>query len=117
MGYLTTITIFNDALHSFHEDPLKFGQSILDGIYQANDNHKETSIPFNGYCNYISIQPSRHADDETLYLHSGNGVFNLNPYNEDFKNLISNRPELAADFIKRAERIIKDAKRKLKEAK
>ncbi len=79
MGYLTTITVYNDAMGAFESDPKHFGERILEGISQANRAHKEVSVGFMGYGNYISIQPSRHADAHTVYLHSGNTVFNLCP--------------------------------------
>lgn len=113
MGYLTTITIHNDALHSFEKNPQKFGQAILDGIHQANDNRVETAIGFEGYCNYINIQPSRHADDETVYVHTGNTVFNLNPYNKDFQILAARNKDIAKSFIQRAQRLVTAAKKAL----
>lgn len=117
MGYLTTITIHNDALHSFEKDPEGFAKAIFEGIHEANRERKETSVGFKGYCNYISVQPSRHADDHTLYLHSGNCVSNLNPYNKDFESLTERMPDVAKSFIKRAENIIKMAKDKMKKNK
>ena len=109
MGFLTTITIKNDRLGEFEEKPLEFAKMVFDGINQANYEHKEVSL-----CgNYLNIQPSRHADDETVYVHTGNGVFNLNPYNNDFKELAQRNPKLALDFVQRAERILKEAKKRL----
>lgn len=111
MGSLTTITLYNDALHDFEKEPEKFALALFDGINRANDERQEVSVGFGGYANYISVQPSYHADDEQLYLHSGNCVTNLNPWSKDFQNL---RPDLQKDFIARAERMIKEAKRKIK---
>ena len=110
MGYLTTITIYNDALGAFESDPENFGKRIFEGMELANRQYKEVSVGFNGYANYISIQPSRHADAETIYLHSGNSVFNLCPYGKDFKELAERSPELAQEFVERAQRIVTDAK-------
>lgn len=116
MGFLTTITIRNDAFGSFEEDPKLFGEKILEGIHLAESKHREVEVGFKGYCNYICVQPPRHADDTTVYLHSGNGVFNLNPYNQDMKHLIENNLDLAKDFVNRAEEMIKMAKQKIREA-
>lgn len=110
MGYLTTIVIHNDALHEFEKDPKKFGEAVFECIRKANRSGKMEDIGFNGYCNYISAHPSRHADDETVYLHSGNTSFNLNPWNNDFKNLIKDNPNLLKSLIKRARDILKCAK-------
>ena len=114
MGYLTTITIHNDALHAFEKNPEKFGKAILEGIARANMDRKAADVGFDGYCNYITVEPSRHADDHTVFVHTGNTVFNLNPYNEDFRALLKRNPQVAADFVDVADGIVKMAKEKLK---
>ena len=121
MGFLTTITIRNDALHSFQKDPKQFAERIFDAMNEANCSRQAADASFVlencSYGGYITVEPSRHADDETVYLHSGNGVFNLNPWNEDFTSLLARNPEHAADLVKRAERILKECKDKIKQAK
>lgn len=114
MGYLTTLTIYNDALHVFEDHPKEFAETIFEGIREAQREHREVSVPFGSYANYISIQPSRHADDETLYLHSGNCVTNLNAWSDDFRDLIEKMPNVAEKNIKRAKQILKYAEEKLK---
>lgn len=114
MGFLTTITIHNDALHAFEKNPEKFGKAILEGIERANRERVEADAGFDGYCNYISVQPSRHADDHTVYVHTGNTVFNLNPYNEDFRSLLERNPNVAAEFVGVADGIVASAKEKIK---
>jgi len=116
MGYLTTIILHNDALDTFQKHPANFAKAIFDGINKANDERVQVDMPFEGYCNYISVEPSRHADDQTVFVHYGNTVVNLNPWNEDFKNMMQ-RPDMAENFLKSAERTIKEARRSLNEAK
>lgn len=115
MGFLTTITIHNDAFHNFEKHPEQFGNAIINGIGEASSKHKEVDVPFLGYANYISVQPSRHADDHTVYVHHGNTVLNLNPWNTDFKELVERNPDVAEEFVKTAEFIVKEAKKKIKE--
>lgn len=114
MGYLTTIVIHNDALGTFKSDPKAFAEAIFDGIQKANCYGKEFAVPFMSYSNYIAVHPSRHADDETVFLHSGNGVSTLNAYDKDFEELAASNPKLAKEFIKRAQRILTNAKRSIK---
>lgn len=116
MGYLTTITIYNDAQHKFKQYPMEFGQSILNGIDQAQLECREVSVPFRGYGNYISVQPPRHADDTTVYVHCGNAVMNMNPWGKEFQAMVSTCPDYVRKSIKIAEDMIKEAKRKLKES-
>ena len=99
MGLLTTITIHNDAMGEFEKDPKAFGEAILKGIYGAQYERKEVSVPIGSYSNYIKVQPSRHADDDTIYLHSGNSVSQLNVYSQDFKKLVSNHPDLVKRWL------------------
>lgn len=110
MGYLTTIIINNDAFHEFKERPMEFGQAIVSGVYKAQRDNKQIDVGFGGYANYISVEPPRHADDHTVYVHAGNTVFNLNPWNDDFKELVKNNPEAAWDFINTAQQIVDGAK-------
>jgi hypothetical protein len=117
MGYLTTVTIHNDALHAFRENPEAFGKAILEGIDSASMNNREESVGFKGYCNYISVQAPRHADDQTVYVHSGNTVFNLNPYNKEFKELAERNPDVLKSFINTAQFFVTSAKKKLKQTK
>lgn len=110
MGFLTTITIYNDHLHDFEYDPKQFGKDILQGVEEAF--YAGQSVTKNN----IIVQPSRHADDNTLYLHWGNTVRTINPYSKEFEELITTNPELAMKKIKIAERLIKIAKQKIKES-
>ncbi len=116
MGYLTTVILHNDAKHAFEKNPEKFGQAILDGMDKASAERKQVDVGFDGYANYISVEPSRHADDQTIFVHYGNSVLNLNPYNEDFKKLLE-RPHILEAYVKSAEVTLKLAKEKLKAAK
>lgn len=116
MGYLTSVTLHNDALHAFQQDPELFAKAVFEAIDKANGSRKEEDAGFKGYCNYISAHPSRHADDVTIYVHYGNCVFNLNPYCQDFKRLLD-RPEILEPYVAQAEWFAKEARKKLNEAK
>lgn len=111
MGYLTTITVHNDKIHSFREDPKQFGKDILDGMDKAYQEGKSYSVRGGD----IVVQPSRHADDTTLYLHWGNMVKSVNGYSKDFQLIIQNNPKLAEQMLDQAERIIKQSKKMLEE--
>ena len=114
MGYLTTITIHNDALGSFEKDPKAFGEAIFRGINEANLHSKQVSVPFGCYANYITVEYSKHADHDTVYLHSGNGVNVIGEFDPDFKKLVKSAPDVAIHFIKIAKRQIKYAETLLK---
>lgn len=122
MGFLTHVTIYNDALHAFESDPAQFAKAIFEGIARANQTNKATDVPFSckdggGYSGYLCVEPSRHADNSTIFVHHGNSVFNLNPWNKDFQDLLVRNPEYAAELVKVAESVLKQAKEELKKTK
>lgn len=121
MGFLTHVTIYNDALHAFESNPEQFAKAIFSGLRQANHTNRATDVSFHtknsGYGGYICVEPSRHADDKTIFVHSGNSVFNLNPWNKDFQDLLERNPKYAAELVKVAESVLKQAKEALKKAK
>ena len=116
MGYLTTFTIHNDALHVFEKHPKEFAEALFAAMEKANRSYRAEDIGFFGYCNHITSQPSFHADEQQLYIHSGNTVFNLNPYREDFKQLLKKSPSVAEEWVKSAERMIKECKAQIKKS-
>jgi len=115
MGFLTTITLHNDAVHVFEEHPEEFAKALFKGMDEANREHKSADVGFHGYCNYITVEPSRHADAVTVYLHWGNMVSNINAYEPEFDELCKTQPELAKKMIKIAKDHLKFAERRLKE--
>lgn len=117
MGYLTTITIYNDALNSFEDNRLAFADAVMRGIEEANYAHKEVSVPCLCYANAISVQPSRHADDLQTYVHYGNSVMNINPHSKDFKDLYDTMPEVAQQYVSVAETIVEQANAYIKKHK
>lgn len=114
MGYLTQVVIRNDALHAFEKNPEAFGKAILEGIDKANMANKQISMPFEGYANYIDVEPSRHADHNVLFLSSGNCMTAVGAFERDWKNLVERQPDLAESFLKTIRSLVKDASSILK---
>jgi hypothetical protein len=50
-------------------------------------------------------------------LHSGNSVFNMNGWERDFEELSKRNPVVAESFVKRADSLLKESKKKIKENK
>jgi len=114
MGFQTEIVIWNDALHKFEANPKAFGEAILKGIREANHNNRQTSIPFDNYCGYLAVEPSRHADHEAIFIHSGNSFTVIGAFENDWTALIKRNPELAQDLVKKAKRMLSSAEKQLK---
>lgn len=102
MGHLTTIVLHNDAMGAFQKDPKAFGEAILKAISEANLNHKRASAGIAGYANYITAMPSRHADDETLYFHTGNTLVELNEYSNNWQDISARLPDYCKELVTKA---------------
>lgn len=114
MGFLTTITLHNDALHVFKAQPADFAKALFRGIDAAYDKNESVYVPFCNHANYITVQPSRHADDTALYLHYGNTVSVLNTYCSEFKRWLERCPDDVEKLVKVAQRELDEIKKKLK---
>jgi murein L,D-transpeptidase YcbB/YkuD len=94
--------------------PKEFAEALFEGIDEAYRNRGVTSVSFHGYRNYIEVQPSRHADDFTVYVHTGNEVTNLNNYDDSFKKFAKSNPELAESYVDQAIAHLKRLKKDIK---
>ena len=76
MGYLTTITIYNDGCDQI----IKNKEKVADILYNACSgeyNNSYRTVGLGNHANLFTVQKPRHADDTTLYLHSGNTVIDV----------------------------------------
>ena len=84
MGYITTFSIYNDGIENIKENPVEFANSSYECVVNHVGN-QPTSIQLGNFSNLIRVQPTRHADDATIYIHSGNCVTEFNAYNIAWK--------------------------------
>ena len=81
MGYLTTLTIYNDGLDQIKKNPEQFVEGLLNA---ARAIPAESSVlPVGSFGNLVKVQKTRHADDCTVYVHMGNTVCEMNAYSEE----------------------------------
>lgn len=95
MGYLTTITFRNDSLGIIRDNP----KEVIDKIYNAIGSDKTQELGIGPDCNCIKVQKTRHTSDFTVYANAGNSVFEINPYSNDFKKLVSRNPDFAKEIL------------------
>lgn len=95
MGYLTTITFKNDGLTDICKNP----KEVIDKIHNAIASGNTIEFGVGSHCNCVKVQKTRHVSDFTMYVHAGNSVFEINPYSNDFKKLVSNNPDFAKEII------------------
>jgi hypothetical protein len=77
MGYLTTITFYNDAASDLRQHPEEVSLLIYHAQLGVQKDMGRDYDPIGSHANPVIIQRPRHADDTTLYLHAGNTVIDL----------------------------------------
>lgn len=84
MGFLTTITIYNDGADQLQKHP----KELAEILYKACSGiQKDSGIDSEGlgnHSNLITLQKPRHADDNTLYLHAGNTLIDVFETNSEW---------------------------------
>jgi len=72
MGFLTTITIYNDSISELIENPKDLAEQL------------ETACCGGTGRNGLILQKPRHSNDKTLYMHAGNTVLDVYDINSDW---------------------------------
>jgi hypothetical protein len=107
MGFLTTVTIYNDGLSLLDKYPEEFCKKLHGA--SASMEHQEFGL--GNFCNFANVQRTRHADDHTLYVHMGNCVTEIRPWTKEFAHMIKTRPDLVDAHI----RFLEDKLQEMKE--
>jgi hypothetical protein len=80
MGYMTTITILNDAWDQIKKNPEQFIENINKGMsgigyFGERDGKTIHSYPVGNHANPMDVARSHHADEDRLYLAFENSLF------------------------------------------
>lgn len=110
MGYLTTVTVYNDGLHLLKKHP----EDFCNKLYEASLDHKQKDFGVGGFANFANVQETRHADDRTIYVHMGNCVTEVSTFSPVFKELINKNPEFAEALVVFLAAEVKDLQRLIK---
>ena len=114
MGYLTTLTIYNDGIHIIKDKAQDFADRVYDA---AVGSVRPTDLGLGHFGNLVKMQKPRHADDHTVYIHMGNTLCEMNAYSEDTLKTMSRSPEFFEKMLKEMERQCKMLKKQLNEFK
>lgn len=100
MGYLTTITIYNDGIADLPQN----AQEFADQVYAAAGSYYARQFPvdvrISGFCNFGKVHQPRHADDQTVYVHAGNTVCEMNINSEETNRLMKQNPRYFEKLLK-----------------
>lgn len=116
MGYLTTLTIYNDGAHLLSPH----AQEFADGVHKAmarSISHGPTDVAVGNFVNCVRVQRSRHADDHTVYVHAGNCLTELNAYSDDTRELLRRAPQFFEKLLDELKRQTRELGKMLKEHK
>jgi hypothetical protein len=112
MGYLTTFTIYNDGCDQILKYPKEFAEKIHTACCNTS---KAYEFGLGYHSNLVECQKARHADDKTVYVHAGNGLFEMNPYSKETESLMVNSPKFFEEMLSEMESRLKELKKQFKE--
>lgn len=115
MGYLTTVTIYNDDASQIIKNPEEFAQKIYDatsGVYTRNGKSGYFGVGY--HANLVTVQKPRHADDSTVYVHLGNTLTEMNADSTETKELAKNNPDFFEGALYELKRQIKELENLIK---
>lgn len=111
MGYLTTITFYNDAADDLKKHPKEVSELIYNaqlGIQKRNGRNYD---PIGSHANPVIIQKTRHAYDTTIYLHAGNTVIDVSEADSEWAvNSFISEMEYHLKKLKEKQKSFKNAK-------
>jgi hypothetical protein len=90
VGFLTTLTIYNDGIHLLEPHAQEFAQEVR---RLASGLHGPADVALGGFVNAVRVQQSRHADHHTVYVHAGNCVTEMHAYSEATERLMKQNPK------------------------
>ena len=77
MGFLTTVTIYNDGASELKKHPEKLAEILDHACSNIQRNRGQNYAGLGSHVNLITLQKPRHASDHTLYLHAGNTLVDV----------------------------------------
>lgn len=114
MGYLTTITIYNDGCDQIPKNAQDFADKVKDacsGIYtRGGINRPAGEFGVGNHCNLVTVQHPRHADDHTVYVHAGNTVVEMNVFSQETAELLEKHPAFFDTLLGEMELQVKELK-------
>lgn len=95
MGYNTIVMLRNDAWAQIRDN----ADQVIEGIGHAM--HGNGSVGAGNHTNAVEVMKTRHADDQMLYIHTGNSLFELSGYSPDLIAIAQRNKEMR-EWVERA---------------
>lgn len=71
MGFLTTVTIYNDSADQLEKHPKDLAEKLNQACSGIQINRGQDFDGLGNVANIFTLQKPRHADDHTLYYRNG----------------------------------------------
>ena len=116
MGNLTTFTIYNDGVYLIKEDCKEFCEKL----YNAALSDEASHFGHGNHANLVRVQKTRHADNNTVYVHMGNTVTEMSPFSKETKRLMHEFPNFFENMLIEMEYTVEELRKEftlLKKAK
>lgn len=113
MGYLTTLTIYNDGLEQIKRNPGQFAEGVLEAAGQIGGSSSVLGV--GNFGNLVKIQKPRHADDRTVYVHMGNTVCEMNAFSEETLKIMMQSTSFFKKMLAEMKNQVKMLSKQLKE--
>ena len=84
MGFLTTVTIYNDSADQLTKHPKDLAEKLDNACSGVQINRGYDYEGLGNASNILTLQKPRHADDHTLYMHAGNTVIDVYNANSEW---------------------------------
>lgn len=115
MGFLTTVTFYNDGADQIKKHPEELAEALTNACMGVQRNRGFDSQALGNHANLITLQKPRHADDNTLYMHAGNTVIDIEDVykekNEWAINAFINQMAYHLKELKKLKKEIEDVKK------
>lgn len=108
MGYLSIITLHNDAFMRAASDTAAFGTAALAAVTGAEHSKQRVSVSLGSYANYLNAYPPQHTSASALYVLHGGVLYDLN--SRAFGELRATNPTLADEILHEASQCITHAR-------
>jgi hypothetical protein len=107
MGYLTTITFYNDEFGEFEKDKVKLAKKVLDCM---QDSGRRIIAP-------VGMIPQRpiHSSEQAIYVQAGGTVLKMNYFSEETEKLLEQFPDFFNEIVKNMEYQAKELRKMYKE--
>jgi hypothetical protein len=98
MGNLTTLTIYNDGIDLIPQH----AQEFADALYAVSRACPATpaTIGVGNFGNLVKVQPVRHADVHTAYVHMGNTVCEMSTWSRETARIMREHPQFFEKMLK-----------------